>query len=245
MPRVPELHRLNMKRILVTGPVNDLDSYVAAARAASWEAVAWPLLRIEQRTVEAASVLADVPDWICITSSNAVDALDGWANERTELRRVPCAVVGDRTAERMTALGFRIELEPVRDAAALGELVAREAGEGARILWPRGSRSDALGVFLRAHGLVVGDPVVYASVSAEPEGCRPSADAVLFASPSAVEAWFGSGSEPVAVPKLAVAIGKTTLRALQGRNRDLDFDTICLDEPLPAALTRALAARAD
>ena len=86
------------------------------------------------------------------------------------------------------------------------------APAGSTVLWPRGDRATELGTALRDAGLVVTEPVVYAS-RALAIATAPRADAIFFASPSACSAWLAAGV-PGDAPTLAIAIGETTFDAL-------------------------------
>lgn len=226
-------------RILVTGPVNDLESYLAAAREAGWEALAFPLLGVEQLRVDLAETLEpDPPDWLCLTSSNALPALSDLLNLHPVCADLPCAVVGERSAERLKSLGFNAVRVGGRDAGDLARRLLEHLQKGDRVLWPRGDRSRQLGDDLRSAGIVVEDPVVYRAVILPQPAPPPAAAAVFFASPSAVDAWGRLDSHAADI--VAIAIGDTTSRALLGGAAPQVRRTLCLTEPTPQALGRCL-----
>ena len=201
--------------VLVTGPVSGMDRWCAAASEAGWNAVPYPLLEV--RTVEGVEVIAPdspLPDWIAITSSNALPALAQALAARPDLAGVRFVAVGQATAEEAVSLGLPEPMIPApgaQDAQGLARTLTSNAARGDLVLWPRGDRAQELGNTLRASGLEVQDPVVYRTemlpMSAEP----PHTDVVFFASPSAVEAW--NAPERAFAPA-AVAIGWTTFEAL-------------------------------
>jgi uroporphyrinogen-III synthase len=230
-----------MKRVLLTGPAERLDEYARAAQEAGWEAVRHALIRIEPRPFER-SVVGEIPfDWVCVTSSSALPWLESARAALDSLAVAPCAVVGERTAQRVQRIGFHLGLEPAQEAAALAEALRAVARRGARVLWPRGSRTDELARDLRRAGLEVVDPIAYASTaaSAEPAVDPPRTEAVFFASPSAVHAWHDLA--PADERRIAIAIGGTTFDALHLETEPRFFDTISLPQPTPEALGFVLA----
>lgn len=230
-----------MKRVLVTGPLEGLADYAAAARAVGWEAIELPLLRVVPHRHDISALLVQRFDWICLTSSNALGFLTELSRAADALRATPCAVVGQRSSDRARELGFSVELTGA-NASALGGELARVARPGSSVLWPRGHLSDELARELRERGLSVVDPVVYSTEPLESRQRPPAAEAIFFASPSAVRAWHANsdqardqGSAPVAMPRIAVAIGETTFEALMAETGSVFFDTISLPEPTPEA----------
>jgi len=230
-----------MKRVLVTGPAGRLEEYARAAQEAGWEAIEHPLLAIEPNAFDPSQIADGRFDWICVTSSNALEYLGSALAALPDLRATPCAVVGERTAESARGIGLDVVLAPARDAAALAEALRSKARSGQRVLWPRGSQSDDLARDLRQGGLEVCDPIAYASRAVAPDASRAprAADAVFFASPSAVRAWHDLGG--AGERRVAIAIGATTFHALLLETEPRFFDTISLPQPTPEALSFVLA----
>lgn len=223
-------------RVLVTGPIESAADYVRAARESGWEPIEFALLAVDHESVDVAHIARQRFDWIAITSSNAIEFLAQALQAAPDVTCIPCAVVGTRTAERVQALGFELGMPAATDARSLATALAAAAPRGARVLWPRGSLSDELARHLRERGLSVVDPVVYSTRSLATSARAPQADAVFFASPSAVRAWFSradSGAESSA--RTAIAIGPTTFEALLAETGATFFDTISLPEPTPEA----------
>jgi uroporphyrinogen-III synthase len=177
-----------MKRVILTGPLESLTEYAAAARAAGWEPIEWPLLRIVSHRHEVTAIRAQRFDWICITSSSALDFLVELSAAADDLRAARCAVVGERSSSRAREAGLRVDLTST-SAADLGSELARIARAGDRVLWPRGHLTNELARDLRSRGFLVLDPVVYATDPIAHAHRPPAAEAVLFASPSGVRAW--------------------------------------------------------
>ena len=230
-----------MNHILITGPVAGIDRYQAAAEGAGWEATPVPLLAVEPRAAVLGAASGKRPDWICITSSNALHALETLPED---WRDVPLAVVGRRTLELVQALDFQVALGPAASAKELAtELRLRRPKDGqaggGQILWPRGNLGTELGDELRAAGFDVVDPVVYETTANREVTELPEADAVFLASPSAVYRFVELEG---ARPGVGIAIGPTTSGAIVelGGETPLFERSLCLSEPSPAGLRSAL-----
>lgn len=222
-------------RVLITGPIEGAGDYARAARQVGWEPIELPLLAIDLATVDTARIASARYDWICVTSSSALEFLAAALRAAPQLARVPCAVVGPRTAERLQALGFALGLPPATDAAALADALDQKSPRSAHVLWPRGSLSDDLARRLRERGLTIADPVVYTTRVLASRALAPRVEAVFFASPSAVRAWFSDAHAAQTSARTAIAIGVTTFDALLSETEAAFFDTISLPEPTPEA----------
>jgi uroporphyrinogen-III synthase len=99
-----------MKRVIVTGPVESASEYADAARAAGWSAIEYPLVRVVPHRHDVSDIVKREFQWICITSSHALAYLADLQRCSPPLCDVPCAVVGERSAERTRALGLRTVL---------------------------------------------------------------------------------------------------------------------------------------
>jgi uroporphyrinogen-III synthase len=88
-------------------------------------------------------------------------------------------------------------------------------------------------------GFAVEDPIAYETQALTSGKPIPPSTAVLFASPSAVRAWHErpAGSDP----RIAIAIGRTTLDALLQETPARFFDTISLPQATPEAFAVVLA----
>lgn len=214
------------RSLLVTGPVERIDEWCAAAEAAGWRAIAWPLLRIER---EDRTVVSHGHDALVATSANALHAIGPDA-----LRLPRRAAVGERCAEHMRAAGGA---EPL--VADTADELMRRIGlawpRGLRLLFPRGDLAAPTSGLLRALGHEVDDPVVYRSVPLDARAA-PATDAVFLASPSAVGAWLHAGRTAACT----IAIGPSTMDALQQARTDAAGDILVLPRPRPAALEELL-----
>jgi uroporphyrinogen-III synthase len=228
-----------MKRVIVTGPIDRTRDYVEAARSAGWEPVECALLAADPRPFRREELRGERFDWICVTSAAALPWLESACTGVPGLRSTPCAAVGERTSSRLAALGLEVALAPATDSADLASTLGARTARGTKVLWPRGSRSDDLGRRLRERGCDVDDPVAYATRALEVAGALPEAEAVFFASPSAVRAWHDL--EESADRRLAIAIGRTTFDALLQETRAGFRDTISLPQPTPEAFGIVLA----
>ena len=235
-----------MKRVVVTGPIESAAEYADAARAVGWEAVEYPLARIVPHRHDVSDVLKSKFQWLCVTSSNALAFVDDLRRAWPPLSDVPCAVVGERSAERTRALGLRTVLV-ASGSEELATEIAALTPPGALALWPRGNLSDELAERLRSSGIVVVDPVVYATEPLESVDKAPPADALFFASPSGVRAWHDRelaravDAEPTReLACIAIAIGRTTLDALMAETEILFEHSVALPEPTPAAFALIL-----
>ncbi len=226
--------------VLVTGPVHGLDEYADAAKAAGWNAIARPLVQVERIEADLQFDSDCAFERILITSRNAVAPLDQLATTHLELREIPCSVVGTRTARALIESGFALEGEPATDAHELAERLLKELPSESTLLWPRGSISDQLAVQLRAKGHRVLDPVVYTTVDEPDPAPVPDADAIFFASPSAVRAWRRLPHTHETMRKIAIAIGNTTRTELETETDEPFSDILVLDHPTPEALTECL-----
>jgi uroporphyrinogen-III synthase len=166
--------------------------------------------------------------------------------------------VGPATARALADAGVPvacIAAEHVAEALAdaLGDV------EGRRVLWPRAAGArDVLATRLRARGAVVDEVVVYQSVPAPlpldaAERVR-GADAVTFASPSAVRCFvdalggsaLGSGALGTSASVRVACIGPVTEAA--ARAAGLRVDAVAspyTDAGMVDALTRAFTAGTD
>lgn len=201
--------------VLITGPASGLERWAKAAEQVGWRAETLPLVTIEETGNEVLSADADLPDWVAITSANALPALARAALARPALSQQPLVCVGQATAERAMELGLpepRLPAPGAQNAAGLAATLLEHATPGERVLWPRGDRSRDFGQRLEQAGLLVQDPVVYHTTLLPLEREPPSTDAVFFASPSAVCAW--RAEERTALPA-AIAMGWTTYDALE------------------------------
>lgn len=222
--------------VLVTGPASHPEPWLAAAREAGWEPTHWPLLEC----VEGPDMIPDdvKPDWIAITSSNAIPTLEAAAAAKPLLKKVPLAVVGQATAERLYQAGWEPRIVPAPGASharGLAQALLAECNANCTVLWPRSVRASEFGDLLSEAGHTVVDPAVY-DVQPRAVDAAPRTDVVFFASPSAVQAWIAMGSD---WKPAVLAIGWTTFEAVLEHAEHFSI-TVPLAAPEPNAFGQAL-----
>lgn len=181
------------------------------------------LIRIESISEELASAVSVLPetDWLVFTSGEAVRALDR-ARRAARLEwpaRIRAACVGPATAKAASQAGVTIGLIPdVYDGAALADALLQDRRLlSQRFLWPRAEAANSgIADRLREAGAHVTDVVAYRAVSSETGGLRlrrdvdsGAVDAVLFFSPSAVDAYVEM-VQPTRVEPIIGVIGRST-----------------------------------
>lgn len=217
-------------RVLITGPIAELPRWADAARAQGWDPLVYPLLEVRFRIVHLALELERAPDWICVTSKHSVRFLE---EHRDELVQIPCAAVGVATARRLESAGFEVRLIGPRGASDLAELLLAREDRPQLVLWPRGSISDELEHVLRSRDVEVCAPIVYETNERIDSGTLPRAEAVFFASPSAVRAYTRRIAIGEALSPCAISIGPATGRSLASSDTTTFERVIELDEPTP------------
>jgi len=190
-----------------------LHRYADAARAVGWDPTPFPLLTVTELEVDPAVGLERQPDWICVTSRNAVPAL----MRSSKLTGVPCATVGRTSAALLREHGYDVLIEGAPSAAVLVERLLPHLEPRQLILWPRGRLATELASRLRAYGISVTAPVVYETIVRPLDQPIPDSDAVFFASPSAVEAYLEQVDPAQDERRIAIGIGPTTWGALEQR----------------------------
>jgi len=266
--RSPDLSPLAGWRVVITRPRHQNTDLGAALADLGATVVELPVIAIEDpadggEALRAAAAHAREYDWIVFTSANAVDrfaahVLRDGASEGGALGTARVAAVGGATAAAVGRLGVVAELVPNEATAAAvvdampaaPSAVAREDGTpGNRVLFPRAAGArDVLAPGLRAKGWDVVEVEAYRTVRASAaDGVTEAAldaascaDAIVFASPSAVTAYGAlSGERPV--PPVVACVGPVTA----GAARAAGFDVrVVADEHSAAGIATALAAYA-
>jgi uroporphyrinogen-III synthase len=193
-----------------------------------------------------AAALADLSsyDWVVVTSANAADRVAAALRETPGVR---VAAVGPRTAARLEALGIRVDHVPERFTG--DDLAASFPAGTGRVLFPAAAGArDAVPDGLRARGWRVDRVTAYRTVEVAPPPetveAAVDADAIVFASPSAVRSWTAA-TGGAARPALAVCIGPVTGAAA----RTAGFTVVEADphtmDGVVAALVRILGGEPD
>ena len=178
------------------GPVSTL-LREHGARPILRPAVAFDFASQKSALSDAVWKMADY-DWLVITSSRAVRAMDAvHAFEHPRPDRLRVAVVGPGTAAEIATHGWEADLIPESGGArVLIEQLLPELGEGARVLFPASeAASETLPSSLRRGGATVDRVDAYAPrPSPQPAEVwtedldEGRVDALTFTSPSAVDA---------------------------------------------------------
>jgi uroporphyrinogen III methyltransferase/synthase len=161
-------------------------------------------------------------DWVVFSSPNAVAALLARLPDARAFGRAGLAAMGPGTADALAAWRLVPDLVPER-AIAEGMLEAfpDPPGPGSRVLLPRAAGGrDVLPEGLTAAGWEVDAVVAYRTVPVPmTEADRvtvAAADAVCFASASAVKGFLEAAGGPDVVPPVVVCIGPSTAAAAGG-----------------------------
>lgn len=214
------------KRIVITRPESQSAALSEALRAVGAQVALLPLIRIEPpydlRPLDAALGTLHSFAWLILTSQNAVTAV---ADRLTALGitvRLPrIAAVGRSTADAAKQAGFTVTHTGHGTAADLVRELASDLASK-RILLPRSDRAAAaLSTQLKNTGAQVTEVVAYRTVAIAHAGHGMgvrAADAILFFSPSAVNAFsvlLKSGvCSPIQSYGAVGAIGPVTRAAL-------------------------------
>ena len=226
------------KRILVTRPREQAVELVERLEAMGAQAIEAPMIRIappdDYGPLDDVSARAGEFDWIIFSSANAVDAfverLLETPHDLRVLKGVKLGVVGSATAERLTRLGLKVDLEPAEFRAESVLHAMAQTGDlrGLKVLLPRADIGrELLADELRRQGAEVTEVVAYRTVIAEPERegepdiyrmlLERRIDVVTFTSASAVRNFVRVlGAEPAADllrTTIVASIGPVTAEA--------------------------------
>ena len=224
---------LTGRRIVVTRPRDQSGQLREQLEQLGARVISFPTIKIvparDASLLEAALQRIRQYDWILLTSRNAVDAVARAtkANAAEALGEVPIAVVGMATLRHLTDLGIHADFVPSQFnmATLCSELIQTANVDGQRFLYPCGDLADAAGPqTLRDAGAIVDAIEAYRTIpddSADADAlCRSLAaddiDAMMFASPSAVQAFFDKIAPHCVSPRVGlVSIGPKTTQALK------------------------------
>lgn len=237
---------LQGRRIAVTRTRDQASELVARLGALGAEVLELPLIHISKEIDKQtlAEVLAEFGsyDWIVFTSANGVryffEEFHRLFDDIRALGMIRFACVGDATARAITEQHIRIECQPkIATAEALAEaLIATGSLDSAKILVVTGNLNrDTLVVKLEEGRAIVDRLQVYKTektdLSREPaaeEFRRRGADAILFASSSAVQSFVDQAASlrlgKSATRPLAGSIGPQTSEAMKKVGMPIDFE---------------------
>lgn len=219
-------------RVGVTASADGYERYAAALSMRGLTPVATPSVEVRPRPEAALRLIKDAAEsaeFLLLTSSRAVEYL--WPDD--DMPGTPVLAVGAATADAVHKAGGNVAYIGTAGSSAL--LDEHESAIRAKaVVYPRAAGADpAITVRLIRIAQSIVSETIYATTPVAPP--PHELDAVLFASPSAVEGWFLTRN----VDDLLVgAIGPTTAAALQYRGITPDAQPAI---PSAAALAAALA----
>lgn len=253
------------RRVVVTRTHRQASDLAARLLSLGAEVIELPVIRIskdlDRDTFQ--DVMAELGsyDWIVFTSSNGVrHFFEEFFREVEDIRALGLmriAAVGEGTARSLADMHLRVDCRPEKATAeALADALIRTASlENAKVLVITGNLNrDVLPRKLEEAGAIVDTLRVYRTEKTD-LGSHPGArdfrargaDAILFASSSAVHA-YADQSDSLALAERATrplhgSIGSQTSQALKERGLKPDFEaaTPGFDE-LVAALVKRLSA---
>ncbi len=231
------------RRVVVTRAADQSDELVERLTALGAQTVVIPLIEIVEPVdggQELRAALGQLAryDWLAVTSANGARRV-GPGILALGADRPRLAAVGTATAAVMRSeSGFEVDLIPSRQTAeALVELFPDGDGAGRVLIAQAESASAVLADGLAAKGWQVDVVVAYRTQSVRPSPGQLlgalAADAVLFASGSAVRSWmqvFGSSTPPI-----VIAIGPST--AAIADEIGLKVDAVAADHSLSGLVT--------
>lgn len=186
--------------------------------------------------------------WVAFTSANAVRRFVPLLRDGRALGGVRLAAVGPATASALAGFHLVADLVPGEGGGGAAGLVAAfpEAPPGGRVLFPRAAGARrTLPDGLRSRGWEVHEVEAYrtepAALPAPVAAEVASADAIVFASPSAVDAYLhpAGGGRGLSVPPVVACLGPTTADA--ARRHGLTV-AVAAASPSPEALVAGLVA---
>lgn len=208
---------MNPKRIFITRTLTE--DQVLYAKALGMEPVIQPALKVEipenhEKLLKKLDRYQDAV-WV-FTSQNGAEVLRRVQDSEFRIQGFPVVyAVGEKTGEALAEIGIKAKVPDQQDAVGLAELINRDFQNNKPdiIHWCGNRRSDELGNKLKNGGFGYVDIEVYQTELNNIRIPDMKIDAVLFYSPSAVEAFRRSGGFDRNLPEL-FAIGNTTGEAL-------------------------------
>jgi uroporphyrinogen-III synthase len=256
---MPDKKTLSGRRIAVTRPAGQAADWRARLEAQGAEVVELPLIKVTKDVnlntlLEVFQELGGY-EWLVFTSVNGVrfffEEFHRVYDDIRSLGLVRIAVVGEATAAAVREQHLRVELQPKKATGEelVKELIGREAMDSAKVLVVTGNRNREVVVEkLNEARAIVDQLPVYRTeetdLSADPAAAdfrTKGADAILFASPSAVQSFFDQAPALKLAAKarkpLAGSIGPTTTAAMKQLGLPVDFEAA---EPSLDALISSL-----
>jgi len=237
---------LSGRRIVVTRPRDQSVEWRLKLEALGASVIELPLIQVKKdvNLDTLAEVLGGFGsyEWVIFTSVNGVKYFfEEFRRVHDDIRAfglARIAVVGEATAAAVRDLHLRVELQPKKASGEelAKELIARESMDSAKILVVTGNLNreilvqkleedraivDCLPVYKTEETDLSNDPVAG-------DFRAKGADALLFASPSAVQSFFDQAAALKLAPKarrpLAGSIGATTTATMKQLGLPVDFE---------------------
>lgn len=215
-----------MRRILVTRPRPQADSFVEGLRTAGFEPIYFPVIEIRsiEDNSELDQALAQINkyDWVVFTSVNGVEVVFDRLEKYSSLPSV--AAIGPKTAEALKARGITPDFVP-EEYVAEGILPGLGDLRGKRVLLPRAEIArKALPEAIANAGGIAYEIAVYKTLPAQPDpkglaALKAGVDVVTLTSSSTVRNFVAiakqNGLNPLNLPNnpLFACIGPITEQA--------------------------------
>jgi uroporphyrinogen-III synthase len=259
---MPEPKPLSGRRVVLTRPTGSSADWRERLLARGAEVVELPLIKVSKAVDlnTLAEVLQEFGayEWVIFTSANGVKYFfEEFIRVHEDIRAlglVRIAAVGEATADALRNLHLRVDLQPKKASGEelAQELIKRESMDSAKILVVTGNKNrEALVEQLHEARAIVDTLPVYKNeetdLAADPVAAEfraKGADAILFASPSAVQSFFDQAAALKLAPKarkpLAGSIGPTTTAAMKQLGLPVDFEAgeASLDSLVAALLAK-------
>lgn len=237
---------LSGRRIVLTRPAAQSADWRALLEARGAAVIELPLIKVSKdvNLHTLAEVFTELGsyEWIVFTSVNGVkyffEEFHRVYDDIRSLGLLRIAVVGEATAAAVREQHLRVDLQPKKANAEelASELINREAMDSAKILVVTGSQNrDVLIERLTEARAIVDQLPVYKTEGTDLAGDPTAgdfrtkgADAILFASPSAVQSFFDQAGAlklgAKARKPLAGSIGPSTTATMKQLGLPVDFE---------------------
>jgi len=259
----PKKLPLSGKRIVITRAREQAAEWRYKLEAQGASVLELPLIQVKKdvNLETLAEVLTGFGsyEWVLFTSVNGVKYFfEEFRRVHDDIRAfglARIAVVGEATAAAIRDLHLRVELQPKKASGEelAKELMTRESMDSAKVLVITGNQNrEALVTMLEDDRAIVDTLPVYKTeetdLAKDPvagDFRQNGADAILFASPSAVQSFFDQATALKLAPKakrpLAGSIGPTTTVTMKQLGLPVDFEAADASlESLVTALQKKL-----
>jgi uroporphyrinogen-III synthase len=243
---MPNEKPLSGRRVVITRPREQAAGWRAGLEALGAAVIELPLIQVtkdfdKQTLAEAFAELGQY-EWLVFTSANGArfffEEFHRAFDDIRAIGLVRIAVVGEATADVVRGQHLRVDLQPKKaNAEELAKLMAeRESLDSAKILVVTGNLNrDTLVDKLNEARAIVDRLPLYRTgetdLTADPvagDFRQHGADAILFASPSAVQSFFDQAAAlklgAKAKRPLSGSIGATTTASMKQLGLPVDFE---------------------